>query len=73
MNIFSNPYKDTETWAAAGRNSAMGHWRLLLSLYGFPFMMINLQMQYARSLSSFFPINGDSANNMTKINISGAP
>lgn len=76
MNVFSNPYKDTETWAAQG---AIVQWGVSTSsssaaaTTGFPFMMINLQMQYARTVSSFFPINGDSANNMTKVNISGAP
>jgi|GEM_PF-5663250 len=71
MNIFSNPYKDTETWTAQGAIVQWGTGDIPTT--GLPFMMINLQMQYARSLSSFFPINGDSANNMTKINISGAP
>ena len=81
MNIFSNPYKDTETWAAQG---AIVQWGTGATpepstgatpkpSTGFPFMMINLEMRYARSLSSFFPINGDGDNNMTKINIAGAP
>lgn len=76
MNIFSNPYKDTETWAAQGAIVQWGTGEIAeaaTATTGLPFMMINLQMQYARSLSSFFPINGDGANNMTKINISGAP
>lgn len=72
MNIFSNPYKDTETWAAQGAIVQWGTGKTDPAT-GLPFMMLNLQMQYARSLSSFFPINGDSANNMTKINIAGAP
>ena len=71
MNIFRNPYTGTETWSSQG---ALVQWGTGdAATKQFPLMMLKLDMQYQRSLSSFYPINPDTAGNLTKYNIAGAP
>lgn len=75
MNIFNNPFKNTETWSAQGA--------ILMWFIGnvgsdsdankIPLMINTLSLQYGRSQQSFFPLNSDASGNATRVNIKGAP
>lgn len=71
MNIFSNPYKSTETWSAQGAIVQWGTGGKATTQ--FPLMMVGVEMTYARKIQQIFPINSAVSGDMTKINVSGAP
>lgn len=75
MEIFNNPYKNTESWSAQGAiiNYFKGSNGTESDANKVPLMISTLTLQYARQQSSFFPLNADASGNATKVNIKGAP
>lgn len=69
MSIFNNPYKTTETWSAQG---ALVKWSGGKVGNGNPLLVLQIQIQYQRSVQPFYPI-ASSAATRTKINMVGAP
>lgn len=75
MDIFNNPYKNTETWSAQG---AILMWYTGTtgsdgSANKIPLMINALGLQYGRSQQAFYPLNSDASGNATRINIKGVP
>ena len=75
MGIFYNPYSQTETWTAQG---AIMTWHkgtgANASNISNPMLMLQIQIQYQRSVQAFYPIATDAnATTLSKINMAGAP
>lgn len=69
MSIFQNPYTKTESWSAQG---ALVKWSGAGVSNGNPMLMLQIQIQFQRSVQPFYPIAGDTKD-LTKINMVGAP
>lgn len=75
MDIFNNPYKNTESWSAQG---AIIMWYIgsvgaESEANKVPLMINALNLQYGRGQQSFYPLNADASGNATRVNIKGAP
>lgn len=70
MSIFNNPYNNTETWSAQG---ALMKWAGGgVSTNGNPMLVLQINIQFQRSVQPFYPIASDSTTRK-KINMVGAP
>lgn len=70
-DIFSNPYKNVETWTAQGAvvNYTVGTG----SAVAVPLLMTNITVNYGRRVMPQYPINTSSSGSGKKINIAGVP
>ena len=87
-NIFSNPYKITESWSAQGavvnwgegydtdNNGVLDFNALDVSkdlTKKCPLMITGINLDYSRQSQQIYPLNSDGNGNSTKVTIKGAP
>lgn len=73
MGIFYNPYSQTETWTAQGAVMTWHKGNSSSSNVTNPMLMLQIQIQYQRSVQAFYPIATDANAQLSKINMAGAP